>query len=70
MERSRPGTSQITRLPLPNTIVTFSGTLVGVHSGAALLNIGSIVRILRPRSLPLAVLPLNYRCYMSIRADV
>ena len=70
MEDSPHGTSQLTRLPLPNTIVTFSGTLVGVHDGAALLNIETIVRIPRPRSLPLAVLPLNYRRYMSIRGDV
>ena len=50
MDNSWPGTSLLTRLPVPNTIVTFSGTLVGVHDGAALLDIETIVRIPRPRA--------------------
>lgn len=54
------GPTWVTHLPIPNSVMTFTGDLLGVDGDMALLDIDSITYIPHPRRLPLTAVPLHY----------
>lgn len=61
LNRNRRGPGQLSQLPVPNSVVSFTGTLFGVNDDVAMVCVDSAVYMPRPRRLPLAALPLSYR---------
>ena len=52
-----PERGQLSRLQMPNTVISYTRDLFGMDNGVALVCINDTVYMPRPRRLPLAALP-------------
>lgn len=66
LNRSLCQHGQLSHLPMPNTVITYTGDLFGIDDEVLLVSIDSTVYMPRPKKLPLAALPLNYRRYKPL----
>lgn len=65
LDRTQRPRGQLSNLPMPNTVATYTGELFGFDDDVILICVHSTVHMPRPRRLPLAALPFNYRRYRS-----